>query len=343
MTDQELTTGQPGTAVGAHTGGDSRSMLQIIAEAASNPQVDAQKMTTLADLALRLKDHEKQEQFNRDKVAALLEMPMISKKGKIVIPGKDGAADRVQGRFAKFEDIMRVVVPILARHNLAISFKAGHEGQLVTVAPILSHRNGYTEVGEQMLFPIDSSGSKNNTQGVGSSASYGKRQATKACLNIIEIGEDDDGYGAGGHQLELDADQQAIVDAGSKAAQAGKESFTQWFDALPPDQRGWLVISGQFDKLDPEAVQDRAAVQAEKAQETWDRAGEMRGTKRTPAQMVDAYAERTTQAATLDELQEFQAEERTQTFVQRIKKTDPTLFDRITTANAAAYERLSGN
>lgn len=328
MTDQtkELAPAGPGTAVGQHTG-QAQNMLAMIAEAARDPTVDAQKMVTLADLALKLKSSEQQEQFNRDKVAALIEMPFISRRGQIVIPGKDGKPDRVQSRFAKFEDIMRVVKPILASHNLAIDFKVGHSDKgMVLVTPVLSHRNGTTEAGEQMAFPIDTSGSKNNTQGVGSASSYGKRQSAKAMLNIVEVDEDDDGQGAGGaFVVQMNAEQAAIIrEAEGRAAQGG-EAYQQWFDALPPDQRGWLVVSGHHEQLKPKPKAAQGGGQ----------------TKRTPEQLVDAYVAKTQNCQTLDQLREFQADPGTQRFVDGVRGT-PALFSRITDANAAAYDRLAG-
>jgi hypothetical protein len=50
-----------------------------------------------------------------------------------------------------------------------------------------------------MTLPLDTSGSKNNVQAVGSSTSYGKRYTATLLLNIRTKGEDDDGH-AGGDQ-----------------------------------------------------------------------------------------------------------------------------------------------
>ncbi|WP_409524602.1 ERF family protein [Pseudomonas sp.] len=45
-----------------------------------------------------------------------------------------------------------------------------------------------------MLLPLDTSGSKNAVQAVGSSTSYGKRYVMSALLNLTTRGEDDDGH-----------------------------------------------------------------------------------------------------------------------------------------------------
>ena len=219
-------------------------MFAGLVELAKSPDVDAGKMGALADLQLKMINHKQQEEFNRDKIAALLEMPAISKGG--AIKNKAGA---VQSRYAYFEDIHRAVVPILRRHNLAISFNLGNSGQMVTVRPILSHTNGYVERGSEMSLPIDTTGSKNGTQGAGSAASYGKRHTMKAMLNIIEDGEDNDGQGAGVKYIEKADWQEELIDDGRKAALGGIDSYEAFFKSQSAMRRGFLVDSGEHEKL----------------------------------------------------------------------------------------------
>lgn len=226
-------------------------MFQQVMMAATNPDVDASKMTALVDLQMRMMDYQKLEQFNADKVAAIIAMPSISKRGRIIIPGKDGRPPREQGRFAKFEDLHKIVTPILARHNLVLTFNLGHNQQLVTVQPILSHANGYVEKGEFMSLPLDTSGSKNNTQGAGSASSYGKRYAMCAMLNIVTHDEDDDGNGGIGQatpQDRITAEQQAVIDAARSAAMGGMAEYEKHFRSLPPHIRGWLVSEPYHDQ-----------------------------------------------------------------------------------------------
>lgn len=219
-------------------------MFAGLVELAKNPDVDADKMGALADLQLKMLNHKQQEEFNRDKIAALLEMPTISKAG--AIKNKAGA---VQSRYARFEDIHRAVVPILRRHNLVISFNVGNSGQMVTVQPILSHANGYVEKGSEMALPIDTTGSKNGTQGAGSAASYGKRHTMKAMLNIIEDGEDNDGQGAGVKYIEKADWQEELIDEGRKAALGGIASYEAFFKGQSAMRRGYLVDCGEHENL----------------------------------------------------------------------------------------------
>lgn len=335
--NRDLTTGGPGTAL-APPQEQSSNFLSAIIAAAKDPSIDATKVDTLARLAMDLRREERQEEFNRDKVAALIEMPVINKNGAIIIPGKGHEPDRLQSRFARFEDIMAVTKPILARHNLALNFKAGHDENLrVMIIPVLSHRNGITEEGLDMAFPLDSSGAKNSTQGVGSAASYGKRQAAKAMLNIVEVFEDDDGTAAGGGTNAVPRDEQDafLAEAEAEAAK-GLDNWNGWFQALPAAKRGWLVSEGHSRRLKPVPGGQQQQRRDDSPPPQQDR------TKRTPDEMVADYEAKLGTFTTLEALREFQSEEGTQRFTTSMKNKHPDLHRRITDANANAYERLGG-
>jgi hypothetical protein len=225
--------------------------IQMVREAMLNPEVDAEKAKAMADLMISLEDRSLQAEFNRAKNAAVQEMPVITKDGRIVIK-KQGEPERQQGRFARFEDIDRVVRPILQRHNLAITFDiAERQGGGLTVTPILTHANGFTERGGGFPVPAETSGSKNAAQAMGSSSSYGKRYAYCACLNIVTEGVDDDGNM--GVLTTLPYEREQLVKA--EAALASEQGCYQaWFDRQPPKDRAYLVSSGLHEQLGGKAL-----------------------------------------------------------------------------------------
>lgn len=238
-------------ALALHGAGDLTPMERMfgqIVQLATNPDVDAGKMSSLVDLQMKMMDYDKQQQFNKDKIAALREMPSITKRGAIT-----NKAGGVQSRYARFEDIMRVVKPILDAHNLALSFNVGNTGQGVTVQPILSHLNGFVERGSEMWLPLDTTGSKNGTQGAGSAAAYGKRHTAKAMLNIVEEGIDDDGTGAGTPSAQP-AWADGLLTAGRLAAREGVERYRAWFQSQTNMQKGWLVDEGHHKDLQEAAA-----------------------------------------------------------------------------------------
>ena len=117
------------------------------------------------------------------------DIPSIAERGAIVVNGQK------RSDYATFEDINDVIKPIMQTHGFAITFKVENVPAGLSVTGILMHRAGHRE-STTMLLPLDTSGSKNAVQAVGSSTSYGKRYVMSALLNLTTRGEDDDGHAA---------------------------------------------------------------------------------------------------------------------------------------------------
>lgn len=190
---------QPGAVV-EHPASDTGSLLQIISRAASDPNVDIDKMERLMQMHERMTDRAARSAY----AAALSEMqpqlPVVDRKGNITIHKKDAEKkpeNVIQSTpYALWEDINDAIRPLLAQYGFALSFRVKKEADRVEVTGVLSHRDGHSE--ETMLsLPMDTTGSKNNVQAIGSSVSYGKRYTATALLNITTRGEDDDGKAAG--------------------------------------------------------------------------------------------------------------------------------------------------
>lgn len=231
-------------------------MFAQIMELSKDPNAAA-NITALGELQMKMMDYRKEEQFNTDKVAAIIAMPKIRRDGAIVIEGKNGASDRIQGRFVKYESLQKVIGPILADHNLVLTHNVDEADKGgVTVQPVLTHRNGYVEKGGKMPLPFDTSGGKNNTQGSGSSVSYGKRYTACAALNIKIEGEDNDGLGGTGvPEEQLSTAKRDLVELGRAAANQGTEHYRQWFQNLSASEKGWL-------SMEPYHEQNKQAAQA---------------------------------------------------------------------------------
>jgi hypothetical protein len=170
------------------------AIIQVIERAASNPDVDIDKMERLLQMQERVLERAAEAAFNADLSQMQNELPVIEENG--AIKGRDG---RVQSRYARFEDINEAVKPILRQYGFAISFRTAFDGGEVIVTGVLSHRQGHREQSTVKL-PADASGNKNNVQGWGSSISYGKRYTMNSLLNITSRGEDNDGRGSGGEE-----------------------------------------------------------------------------------------------------------------------------------------------
>lgn len=327
----------------------SDTLLAQIVAAAANPEVDANKVEQMANLALKLKQHEQEQQYARDFAAAVMEMPRISKRNEIIIPGKDGRPGRVQGKFASWENIDAVVRPILQRHHLVLTFKIGTTSDnSVAVTPILTHTSGYREVGEAMRVPPDTSGSKNAAQAVGSSSQYGKRYAGCAMLNIVTEGEDRDGTSYPLATDELNDRQQRKVEEAYAAHKDG--NYQAFWDRQTAQDRELLVIRGVHAELTgapqlpgprtvPEEIVDETKQPVDEP-EVDDQGSAGTGQKRTPEQMVADYEAKVEACKTTDELMDMQRDPKVTKWLSNLKDRNVELFDRATTASSKRYAGL---
>lgn len=232
---------------------DVGAMLDKMMSLAKDPAVDAEKFKTIAQVVRDTRDDAQKQQFYQAKASAMLDMPVIDKRGKIVIIDKNDptnrAKDRVQGTYAKWPDLQRAITPVLAAYDLVLTHDVGHDGAIVLVTPVLQHRNGYVERGEQMALPLDTSGGKNNTQGAGSAASYGKRHTSIAMLGLRLEDTDDDGWLTATGDEPLNDQQARRVEEAEARWKDGPEVYEQWFGKLEPKDRAWLIQTGRHAEI----------------------------------------------------------------------------------------------
>lgn len=199
---------------------DSAAIIQVIERAASNPDVDIEKMERLLDMQERILNRNAKAAY----VAALAdvqqELPAIKERGEI-----KNNSGKVQSRYALWEDINEKIKPILHKHGFALSFRTGTQDGQMVVTGVLAHREGHSEE-TSIYLPADTSGSKNQVQAVGSSTSYGKRYTAQALLNLTSTGEDDDGQKAG-VGTTVTEEQEATISAKMKEVGADPEKFLQ--------------------------------------------------------------------------------------------------------------------
>lgn len=194
------------------------TILDIINRAAFDPTVDADKIEKLLAQARLFKMDDAKAAYTQALVRMKPHLPVIDRKGCIMIheKGKEKIdANLIQTTpYALWEDIDAAISPILADHGFALTFRCGSTGapeHRVTVTGVLSHEMGHSEE-TTMTLPLDTSGSKNNVQAVGSSTSYGKRYTATLLLNIRTKGEDDDGHAGGATGLVTEEQAETILD-----------------------------------------------------------------------------------------------------------------------------------
>lgn len=164
------------------------SMLQVIASAAANPSCDVQKMQALLSMQDKLIERGARQEFSAAMADACGEIPQVEKNGTVSLGGKGSY------KFTKWEDMDRVIRPVLAKHNLRLSFntRSAEGSSNKVIIGTISHANGQSQSAEIEL-PIDAGQGRNPLQGFGSTISYGKRYCAEMLLNIVRTEEDNDG------------------------------------------------------------------------------------------------------------------------------------------------------
>jgi hypothetical protein len=136
---------------------------------------------------------------------------MADAKGEIPVIKKNRLVDfatskgRTTYKHEDLAEVVRTIVPVLSRHGLSHRFRVtSNPNEPVTVACIISHRDGYFEE-TTLSAGRDESGSKNSIQAVGSTLTYLQRMTLKAALGLAAA-EDDDGRSS-----EQDAEPEAYT------------------------------------------------------------------------------------------------------------------------------------
>lgn len=222
----------------------------VIERVAMNPEVDVAKLEKIIELQERIIANDAKGQFN----AAFSEMqgdiPVITERGEIIVNGV------VRSKYAKLEDILEIVRPILKQYGFAIRHRNVFDNGSVKVIGILSHRAGHSEE-DEFVAKADNSGSKNDIQALGSTRSYGQRYTTVSLLGISTRGQDDDGATSDrGKQPEAPAGYDKWLEAMSAAAIRGLNILTTGFNEAPKEFRAHIT---KFDKQKWEAMKKTAA------------------------------------------------------------------------------------
>lgn len=158
-------------------------LMQVIA---ANPTAGAENLKALLDGMERITKWQAEQEFTA--AFARLKFPAIRKSAK----GHNA-------KYAPYEEIQRIIDPILADEGFTLTFSSGEAtAQGIPTHGLLSHVGGHSRSGVIYLPPDvtptrSGSTTMNALQQVGSSTSYGMRYVAKLMLNLRFIGDDDDG------------------------------------------------------------------------------------------------------------------------------------------------------
>lgn len=101
-------------------------------------------------------------------------------------PTLDATNPHFRNKFASLAGVRNAVVPVLAKHGISLTQDLRTTERGVAVTTILTHASG-----QQMTFgPLEMPAMKQDAQGFGSAATYGRRYALMAACGVV--GDEDD-------------------------------------------------------------------------------------------------------------------------------------------------------
>ena len=173
------------------TGYSAASGLMAIIDAASrNPRVNVDKMERLLSMQMTIMAKQAEMAYGAAMGRLQNKLPRITKKGRIKFTDKNG--EQRDTPYARYEDIDLIIRPLMFSEGFIMDFDTKWGADGATIYCTISHEGGHTKTSEMRL-PLDTSGSKNSLQAMGSTISYGQRYLVKMMLNLIFEGEDADG------------------------------------------------------------------------------------------------------------------------------------------------------
>jgi hypothetical protein len=201
MVDTDNTTNPP-----AIESSETSGFLAIIERAAMNPDIDVVKLERMMAMQERILAKNAEIAFNQAMARVSKKMPRIVKGGSVKYEDKnDKGSAKEAFKFARYEDIDEIVRPLLVEEGFSLSYTTEQrEGGGCIMLGTLSHKDGHSRTASVPL-ALDTSGGKNNIQAMGSTTSYGRRYTMCMLLNIVTVGEDDDGKG-----IEFVSTEQAV-------------------------------------------------------------------------------------------------------------------------------------
>lgn len=202
---------------------EEKTLMQIIARAAADPQYDPAKLAAL----LAVKKEWEADEARKAFVVALAKFkenpPEIIKNRQVDFENKSGG--RTKYKHAGLDQVSSIIGSALAAVGIAHRWGVEQEGEKIKVTCTLTHILGHSESVWLQAAP-DMSGGKNSIQAVGSTTEYLRRYTLLAASGVAVKGHDDDGQGDEARQMDEKA-KEALA-AKIEAAPNAKELESLW-------------------------------------------------------------------------------------------------------------------
>jgi len=130
--------------------------------------------------------------MNHSDSIALLSKALVAAQAEVANPSLDAVnphfatARKGAGRYASLAEVRNTIVPVFAKHGLAIVQLPGSNERGPSLVTLLIHASGEFLESDPLILPA----TKQDAQGYGSALTYARRYALLALANVV--GEDDD-------------------------------------------------------------------------------------------------------------------------------------------------------
>lgn len=167
---------------------ETAALISVIERAATNPDVNMDKMERLLVMQERIFAKNAEMAFNASMTDAQSNMRQVS---------ADATNPQTRSQYASYSALDKAIRPVYTQHGFSLSFDTadGAQPDWVRVVCYVSHRNGHSRT-YHVDMPADGKGAKGGdvmtkTHAAGSAMSYGMRYLLKLIFNVA-VGEDDD-------------------------------------------------------------------------------------------------------------------------------------------------------
>lgn len=197
------------------------NMLEMIARAAADPNIDVSKMERLMEMYERIQSKNAEAAFNAAMSAAQAQMGRIS---------ADATNPQTRSKYASYAKLDATLRPIYTEHGFALSFDEGKSDkpEYVLVLCRVSHKDGHSRLYQKEM-PADGKGAKGGdvmtkTHAAGAAMTYGMRYLLKGIFNVA-IGENDTDGNPPGAAPRVSEEQIANIKALMTEVNANRAQF----------------------------------------------------------------------------------------------------------------------
>jgi hypothetical protein len=167
-------------------------MMQIM-QFAIEKDADPDQLKGLVEVQIRWREYKAKEAFYTAFWHLKEEPELKILKDQLVDFQSKRTGGRTNYKFAALDNAETVLIPLLAKHGLAHSWKLEPaEGGWTRVTCVISHYLGHRQAEASLLGPPDETGSKNFHQAIGSNVSFLERYTLCASVGVTPRSLDTD-------------------------------------------------------------------------------------------------------------------------------------------------------